>query len=180
MLHHTTASRLEGPLSATYARILVLAAIIAFLPAIGIMNNDVLADETKDEYDAHASNKYYFDCSDMDFNFGNLVLGSAGNNGAEIGEAFYAASRIECGNALDWQTEWFHLAERVEARGRKSLASGHKVSARNQLQRAANYYRISLLSIVPGDPRFEKRGRKARSLMQIPKKSRPMAGASTV
>jgi len=85
----------------------------------------------------------------MDFHFGNLILGSTVNHGVEIGEAFFAASEIEDGDAESWQNEWYELARRVEARGEQSLAGGHMVSARDQLQRAANYYRISLLSILP-------------------------------
>jgi pimeloyl-ACP methyl ester carboxylesterase len=102
----------------------------------------------------------------MDFHFGNLILGSTVNHGAEIGEAFYAASQIKDGDASSWQHEWYELARRTEARGKESLAGGHKVSARDHLQRAAYYYRISLLSILPDDPRLKERGLKGRSLLQ--------------
>ena len=105
-------------------------------------------------FDAHDTGiRYHFTDTDMDFNFGTLVLGSDRESRAvEIGEAFYAASRIKDGDAASWQQEWYLLAQRVEARGLQALADGHKVSARDQLQRASYYYRISLLAILPDDP----------------------------
>lgn len=125
------------------------------------------AAEERKEFDAHATAfNYFFKEGDMDFHFGTLVLGSAVNGGLEIGEAFYAASRIKDGDAASWQEEWNELARRVEARGEKSLAGGHKVSARDQLLRAANYYRISVISMLPDNPQFKERGAKIRSLMR--------------
>ncbi|WP_207261233.1 alpha/beta hydrolase [Desulfovibrio sp. Huiquan2017] len=119
-------------------------------------------------FDAHATAfSYFFHDTDMDFHFGNLVLGATRNGGAEIGEAFHAASRIKDGNAAEWQTEWFRLAHRVEARGLKSLKGGHTVSARDQLLRAAYYYRISLLAMPTSAPEFKARGRKCRELMRM-------------
>jgi len=118
-------------------------------------------------FDAHATSfSYFFKDADMDFHFGNLVLGSAVNGGVEIGEAFYAASQIKDGDAASWQTAWYQLAQRVEARGIKALKDGHTVSARDQLLRAAYYYRISLLAMLPDNPELEKRGLKCRSLMK--------------
>ncbi len=146
--------------------ILVLAIIFAFVPAVGLSAKDPATTEDK-VFDAHATAfSYFFDDSDMDFHFGNLILGSTVNHGAEIGEAFYAASQIRDGDAVSWQDEWYKLARRVEARGMGSLEGGHKVSARDQLQRAAYYYRFSLLSILPGDPRLEERALKCRSILQ--------------
>jgi hypothetical protein len=65
-----------------------------------------------------------------------------------------------------WQEEWFKMARLAEARGEKSLAGGHKVSARDQLQRASYYYRLSLLGILPNDPRLKERALKSRRLMK--------------
>lgn len=125
------------------------------------------AGENGKAFDAHATAfAYFFKDDDMDFHFGNLILGSVVNHGAEIGEAFYAASRIKDGDASSWQDEWSALARRVEARGEKALAQGHRVSARDQLQRAAYYYRFSLLAMLPNDPQFKSRARKARRLLR--------------
>ena len=122
--------------------------------------------ETKKVFDAHDTGiRYHFNDTDMDFNFGTLVMGAAVNHGVEIGESFYAASNIKDGDAASWQDEWFKLAQKAEARGLKSLATGHKVSARDQLLRASYYYRISLLAMLPDNPRLKERAQKSRSLM---------------
>ncbi len=123
--------------------------------------------EQKKVFDAHDTNvRYHFNDTDMDFNFGTIVLGSTVNHGVEIGEAFYAASQIKDGDAASWQEEWFKLARLAEARGEQALAGGHKVSARDQLQRASYYYRISLLAMLPNDPRLKERALKSRSLLK--------------
>lgn len=123
--------------------------------------------ENGEAFDAHATAfQYFFDDSDMDFHFGNLILGAIVNKGAETGEAFYAASRIKDGDAATWQKEWYELAERVEKRAAQALKDGHPVSARDLLQRAAYYYRFSLLGILPEDPELQKRAEKSRSLLQ--------------
>ena len=125
------------------------------------------AAEAKKVFDAHDTGvKYHFNDTDMDFNFGTLVLGSTVNHGCEIGEAFYTVSKIKDGVAASWQSEWFKLACLVEARGLKSLIRGHKVSARQQLSRAAYYYRISLLAMLPDDSRFKERALKSRQVMK--------------
>jgi len=125
------------------------------------------AEEAKKEFDAHDTGiKYHFNDTDMDFNFGTFVLGSTVNHGVEIGEAFYAASRIKDGDAASWQDEWFKLACLAEVRGLKSLANGHKVSARDQLTRASYYYRISILAMMPDDRRMKERAIKSREVMK--------------
>jgi len=150
-----------------YALIIILSAIVALFPAFGFSTKEAATVEVGKAFDAHATTfSYFFDDSDMDFHFGNLILGSTVNHGAEIGEAFYAASQIKDGDAASWQDEWYNLARRVEARGKESLAGGHKISARDQLQRAAYYYRFSLLSILPDDPRLKERALKCRSLLK--------------
>lgn len=134
---------------------------------VSLLCGSVWAGDDAKAFDAHATTfNYFFKDGDMDFHFGNLVLGAAQNGGVEIGEAFYAASRIKDGDAASWQKEWYELAQRAEARGRKALKAGHKVSARDQLTRAAYYYRISLLGMLPDNPELEKRGLKCRSLMK--------------
>ena len=125
------------------------------------------AEDTKKVFDAHDTGvKYHFNDTDMDFNFGTLVLGSTVNHGVEIGEAFYTASKIKDGDAASWQDEWYKIAGLSEARGLKSLKEGHKVSARDQFSRASYYYRISLLAMLPDDPRLKERAKKSRSAMK--------------
>jgi pimeloyl-ACP methyl ester carboxylesterase len=123
--------------------------------------------EPKQAFDAHeASVRYHFKDPDMDFTFGSLVLGATVNHGCEIGEAFRTAANIKAGDAASWQEEWAKTARLVEARGEQSLAGGHKVSARDQLQRASYYYRVALLAMLPNDPRLREYARKSRSLLK--------------
>ncbi|MGE4557543.1 MAG: alpha/beta hydrolase family protein [Desulfovibrionaceae bacterium] len=129
-----------------------------------LLNTAYAEDEAA--FDAHGGSNFIFEDGDMDFHFINLILGSTINGGVEIGEAFYVASQIKDGDSASWQKEWFEMAERVEKRGLKSLAEGHTVSARDQLLRAANYYRISLLGMTASNPEFKKRGMKCRELMK--------------
>lgn len=127
----------------------------------------VRAADAEKAFDAHASSyTYYFKDEDMDFHFGNLALGAAVNKGISTGEAFYAASRIKDGDAASWQKAWFDLARRAEARGQRSLAGGHTVSARDQLLRAAYYYRLSTLGMLPDNPDFLQHGLHCRDLMR--------------
>ena len=96
--------RFDTSISRNFALILVLAAIVAFVPAVGFSEKDAATKEGNKAFDAHATAfSYFFDDSDMDFHFGNLILGSTVNHGAEIGEAFYAASQLKDGNAARWQ-----------------------------------------------------------------------------
>ena len=115
-------------------------------------------------FDAHESYvRYHFKDPDMDFSFGSLILGATINQGSEIGEAFHTAANIKDGDAASWQEEWLKTARLVEARGMESLAKGHKVSGRAQLQRASYYYRVGLLSMMPEDPRLKETAMKSRS-----------------
>lgn len=119
------------------------------------------------EFDMHAPYvRYHFQDPDMDFTFGSVVLGSISNGGAETGEAFYVAANIKDGDAASWQDEWLKMAARVEARGLKSLAGGHTISAREQLMRASNYYRFGLLAMMPDDPRLKQTAVKSREVMK--------------
>jgi alpha-beta hydrolase superfamily lysophospholipase len=148
-----------------FGRACLLTAVLAILAVSGAR----AAPETPEaaRFDAHATSfNFFFKDGDMDFHFGNLVLGAAGNGGLEIGEAFYAASRITDGDAASWQTQWAALAERVAARGEAALAAGHAVSAREQFLRAANYLRFSLVSMLPDNPELLRRGARVRELMR--------------
>ncbi len=125
------------------------------------------AEKVEEAFDAHATSfSYFFKDGDMDFHFGNLALGAAVNQGLSTGEAFYAASHIEDGDAASWQKAWYELAQRVEARGKASLAAGHTISARDQFLRAAYYFRLSTLAMLPDNPDFLQHGKHCRQLMQ--------------
>jgi pimeloyl-ACP methyl ester carboxylesterase len=86
--------------------------------------------------------KFLFD--DDSFSFEALrAVGFANYGGAEIGEVLVTARAIPEGDEVAWHREWKNTAQRVEELGRTSLASGHRVSAREALLRASNYYRTA-------------------------------------
>ncbi len=62
--------------------------------------------------------------------------------------------------------EWAKIAALAAARGKRSLALGHRVSARDQFQRASYCYRLALLAMLPADPRLQEYAQKSRSLLK--------------
>jgi Esterase FrsA-like len=141
-----------------------------YVLAIVIMVNSLFNLDThggkKSTFDAHEPYaRIHFKDTEMDFALA-LILGATMNKGCEIGEAFYTVSKIKEGDAKSWQNAWINTAQRVAARGEKSLAKGHKVSARNQFMRASYYYRAALISMLPDDPRFKENALKGRNLLK--------------
>jgi len=119
------------------------------------------------EMDPHAAHvAFRFKDPAMDFVFGSLTLGSAVNHGCEVGEAFTAAAAIKDGDADSWRDQWLKTAALIEARGERSLAGGHAVSARDQFMRASYAYRTALASMLPDDPRFVLAAIKSRELLR--------------
>ena len=146
-----------------------LTMLIALVLLLGLGATDASAKDKKpgqdDQFDAHAAHtRTYFHDDEMDFAF-TLILGATMNHGCEVGEAFYTAGQIKEGDSASWQDAWIKTAERVEARGLSALASGHQVSASEQLRRASYYYRAALISMNPTDPRFKELGQKSRNLL---------------
>jgi pimeloyl-ACP methyl ester carboxylesterase len=86
--------------------------------------------------------KFLFD--DESFSFEALrAAGFANYGGADLGEVLVTARAIPDGDEIAWHRQWKATAERVDELGRKSLAAGHPVSAREALLRASNYYRTA-------------------------------------
>ncbi|MEI9898845.1 MAG: hypothetical protein WDN31_00530 [Hyphomicrobium sp.] len=86
--------------------------------------------------------KFLFD--DESFSFETLRgTGFSVDGGADLGEVIITASAIGEGDDEAWHREWKALADRIAALGATSLAAGHKVSAREALLRASNYYRMA-------------------------------------
>lgn len=107
--------------------------------------------------------KFHFTYPIFDFFF-QWALGTQTNGGSEVGEAFYAASRIREADPASWQTEWQALAERVEARGLVAYEHGHPVSSREAYLRAYTYYRLPLAFMSPRrDTGYESLYRKAQA-----------------
>lgn len=86
--------------------------------------------------------KFLYD--DESFSFEALrAAGYATYGGAELGEVLVTCRKIPEGDEAAWSAEWAATAARVEGIGRESLAAGHRVSAREALLRASNYYRTA-------------------------------------
>ncbi|HEX9482379.1 MAG TPA: alpha/beta hydrolase [Solirubrobacteraceae bacterium] len=86
--------------------------------------------------------KFLFD--DESFSFETLrAAGFAPYGGADLGEVLVTADAISDGDESSWHQGWKATAERVRALGEQSLADGHRVSARQALMRASNYYRVA-------------------------------------
>lgn len=84
------------------------------------------------------------------------TLGYGVSGGADINECLYTGRRIKEGDDESWYAEWRATADRIRIIGEKSLAAGHKVSAREALLRASNYYRTAefFLRANLNDPRL--------------------------
>jgi len=86
--------------------------------------------------------KFLFD--DESFSFETLrAAGFARDGGADLGEILSTAREIPDGDEDAWLRAWQATAERVGALGEASRAAGHRVSAREALLRASNYYRTA-------------------------------------
>jgi pimeloyl-ACP methyl ester carboxylesterase len=86
--------------------------------------------------------KFLFD--DEAFSFETLrTAGFAAYGGADLGEVITTAGKIGEGDEASWHREWKATAQRVAEVGEQALASGHRVSAREALLRASNYYRTA-------------------------------------
>jgi pimeloyl-ACP methyl ester carboxylesterase len=86
--------------------------------------------------------KFLFD--DESFSFETLrAAGFAPYGGADLGEILVTAEAITDGDEASWHQAWKATAERVRAIGERSLAAGYRVSAREALLRASNYYRVA-------------------------------------
>ncbi|MFJ5812188.1 alpha/beta fold hydrolase [Streptomyces sp. NPDC093093] len=81
---------------------------------------------------------------DESFSFETLrAAGFANYGGSDLGEVLATVRNIGEGDEEAWLREWKATAERVHTIGSRSLAAGHRVSAREALLRASNYYRTA-------------------------------------
>jgi len=86
--------------------------------------------------------KFLFD--DETFSFETLrTAGFALYGGADLGEVLVTASAITGGDEASWHRAWKATAQRLHDTGEKARAAGHRVSAREALLRASNYYRTA-------------------------------------
>jgi pimeloyl-ACP methyl ester carboxylesterase len=98
--------------------------------------------------------RLFFDDEDFD---GQLLraLSYTAYEGADIGECFETAGRIEEGDRDSWYEAWTRTADRMKADAHESLEGGHTDSARRSFMRASNYYRAAEFYVRddPQDPR---------------------------
>ncbi|MFF1615160.1 alpha/beta fold hydrolase [Amycolatopsis sp. NPDC058278] len=86
--------------------------------------------------------KFLFD--DESFSFETLRTACfAPYGGADLGEVIVTARAIPDGDEDAWYHQWRATAARVHELGDEALAAGHRVSAREALLRASNYYRTA-------------------------------------
>jgi pimeloyl-ACP methyl ester carboxylesterase len=86
--------------------------------------------------------RFLFD--DDAFSFETLrTAGFALYGGADLGEVLVTAAAITGGDDASWHRAWKATADRVAAIGEQARAAGHRVSAREALLRASNYYRTA-------------------------------------
>ncbi len=84
--------------------------------------------------------KLFFD--DVDFD-GQLqrTVGKADSGMANVGECLEIAGQIAPGDRDSWYRAWSGFADQLVEQGQAAIKSGHPVSARSALLRAAEYYR---------------------------------------
>jgi dienelactone hydrolase len=97
--------------------------------------------------------------ADPEFWFETVRLfGAAEYGGALFGEVLAIAQAIKAGDYDSWYDANNAAADRVAAEAEVQRAKGHRVSARDSLLRASNYYRSSefFLHARPDDPRVSR------------------------
>jgi len=102
---------------------------------------------------------------DGQYSFQTLrALTYAPTGGADIGEVLSTAYRITEGDDESWHQEWIKTAQQREKAGDDFLAQGRRMSARQELFKASNYYRTAefFLHTNAQDPRIVTVSRKSR------------------
>jgi hypothetical protein len=84
--------------------------------------------------------KLYFDDESFDGQLQRSV-GKADSGMANVGECLAIAEQITAGDRASWYRAWSDFAGQLVQRAQAALDSGHRVSARNFLIRASEYYR---------------------------------------
>jgi len=91
------------------------------------------------------------------------MFGASEYGGSAFGEVLAASSRITPGDYDSWYEAWNGAADRRAAEGEDQLSRGHRISARDNLLRASNYYRSSefFLHANAKDPRVSRAYRRS-------------------
>jgi hypothetical protein len=110
----------------------------------------------------YGNRRFFFSTEDLEFGF-IYFLGHAPHGACAIGEMLYLADHFDQKRPDTWIAEAASMAERVEARARRSLENGHTLSARGGLLRASYYHRIATAMISPRNETEAWRARYERS-----------------
>jgi len=103
-----------------------------------------------------------FSDPEMDFQLMRSI-GTDWYGGGIIGEILVASATITDGDPSNWPASFVRLGARIEQDGRDRLAKGHRVSARDALMRASNYFRAAEYYADPRLPEHQEYGLKART-----------------
>ncbi len=102
---------------------------------------------------------------DRQYSFQALrTIGYAVSGGADIGECLRTLYNIKEGDDEGWYAAWFNTGQERGAAGDAFLASGSRISARQEYLRASNYFRNAefFLRADPNDQRILFASRKSR------------------
>lgn len=92
----------------------------------------------------------------------------ASSGGADVGECFATASRIQEVEAESWYDAWWSLGQSLHAQADASLYQGRRASALSAYLRASNYFRAAYTFLIgaPVDPRVVEGYRRQRAAFQ--------------
>jgi hypothetical protein len=97
---------------------------------------------------AYGSKRFFFSTEDLEFGF-IYFLGHATHGACAIGEMLYLADQYVEKKPETWIEAAVSMADRIEARARRSLENGHIISAREGFLRASYYHRLATAMISP-------------------------------
>jgi dienelactone hydrolase len=81
------------------------------------------------------------------------IMAAAQDGASTVGECFQAAGNVRAGDRDSWHEAWLVPARRNLARAEAAEAAGHRLTARANWIRAANYSRTAEFFLDPADPR---------------------------
>lgn len=99
----------------------------------------------------------------------SYVLAFGARGGGDVGEAYFAASRIRQYKPETWVQAFTEMAERLVPIAERAMERGHRVSARETWLRASFLDRAALMSLSPMKHAERYRSIRARSLERFQK-----------
>lgn len=99
----------------------------------------------------------------------SYVLAFGARGGADVGEAFFTASRISQYKPETWVRAFTEMAERLAPIAEQAMERGHRMTARQTWLRASFFDRAALMSLSPMKQADHYRSIRARSLARFHK-----------